>query len=182
MRRESSSVTLQPTALVNEAILRLGSWPSEHGFGQPSTDPSAKKLIWRTPEDFFAVASYVMRQVLVDAARRRNAVKRGGPGIGAAKNKSAPPPPRNTGFDPDRLVSPQVFARDQADEVLLLHEALEGLEVVDPNCARLVQLRFYLGLTVAEAAEALGISLAAADAEWQVGKAWLARWLRNRGS
>ncbi len=180
LRRESASVTLQPTALVHEALLRIGSWQAEAGSSQPGPVPAPKKLTWRTPEDFFAVASHVMRQVLVDAARRRNAKKRGGPGIKADRNASASAPSRNTGFDPDLLVSPPVFARDRAEDVLLLNEALESLELMDPNCARLVQLRFYLGLTVAEAAEALGITLAAADTDWQMGRAWLARRLRKR--
>jgi RNA polymerase sigma factor (TIGR02999 family) len=182
LRRESSSVTLQPTALVNEALLRIGSWSSGPGLGQPTSDSSTKKLTWSTPEDFFAVASHVMRRVLVDAARRRKAQKRAGPGINLNKSQLAPAPARNIGLNPDLMVSPPVFARDRADEVLLLNEALESLELMDPNCARLVQLRFYLGLTVAEAAEALGVSLTAADTDWQVGKAWLARWLRKRGS
>jgi len=180
LRRESVSVTLQPTALVNEALLRIGSWKTEPGTGPAALAPAPKKLTWRTPEDFFAVASHVMRQVLVDAARRRNAKKRGGPGINANRNTSASTPARNTRFDPDLMVSPPVFARERADEVLMLNEALESLELVDPNCARLVQLRFYLGLTVAEAAEALGITLAAADTDWQIGKAWLARRLRKQ--
>ena len=181
LRRESSSVTLQPTALVNEALLRIGGWSSGPGPGQPASNLSKKKLTWHTPEEFFAVASHVMRQVLVDAARRRNAKKRGGPGINPDKNKPAPLPARNIGLDPDLMASPPVFASDRADEVLLLNEALESLELMDPNCARLVQLRFYLGLTIAEAAEALGVSLSAADTDWQIGKAWLARWLRTRG-
>jgi DNA-directed RNA polymerase specialized sigma24 family protein len=94
---------------------------------------------------------------------------------------SRPVTARINSFDPDNLVSPASFARERSADVLLLHEALASLEVMDPRCARLVQLRFYLGLTVAESAEAMGITPSTADDDWQAGKAWLARWLRQRG-
>src|SRR5205823_9897227 len=110
---------------------------------------------------FFAAAAEAMRRILIDRARRKRAAKRGG-GL------------RREDLDPDRLAAPE------ADEDLLaLDEALRGLEAAEPAVAELVKLRYFGGLTVAQAAEALGVSPRTADAWWAYARAWLLAALRD---
>jgi RNA polymerase sigma factor (TIGR02999 family) len=141
-RREPDGNTLQPTALVHEAYLKL--------VDQTGVD-------WRGRTHFFAVAGQAMRRILVDHARRRHAAKRGG---------------RRTRLllDEDLVagVSPN-------DDILALDEALSKLAKLDAGQAQLVELRFFGGLSVAEAAEALGMSKRAAEREWTMVRAWLRR-------
>jgi RNA polymerase sigma factor (TIGR02999 family) len=143
MAKEAPDHTLQPTALVHEAYLRLTA-------GAPQAD-------WNGRGHFFAAAAEAMRRILVDEARRRTAAKRGG---AAARILT----------DPDALAAP-----GSDEQILAVHEALEQLAEVDPQAARLVQLRFFGGLSAAEAAAAMGISVRAAHDVWAYARAWLHR-------
>jgi RNA polymerase sigma factor (TIGR02999 family) len=143
LRREAEGHTLQATALVHEAWLRLD--------GQHDAR-------WESRTQFLAVAAQMMRRVLVDHARTRRALKRGGGEIqvtlGHADNEAAAP--------------------DEVD-VLALDDALARLAVMDPRKARLVELRYFAGLSIPEAAAALGISQATVGREWAVARLWLRR-------
>jgi RNA polymerase sigma factor (TIGR02999 family) len=145
MAREASGHTLQPTALVHEAWLRL-------------VGSSNGALRWDSRGHFFAVASEAMRRILVEAARRRASLKRGG------------------GKDRVELTDEVLQAEpNRSDSLLALDEALKKLEIVDPDSFRLVMLRNYGGLTVDEAAEAMGVSPRTAKRLWSFGRAWLQR-------
>lgn len=145
LRRERSGHTLSPTALVNEGYLRLAS----------QNGP------WRNREQFLAVASRMMRRVLVDYARARQANKRASPlRVELTADLAA-----------DRR-SPDV-------DLLGLDEALETLSRDDPRSARLVELRFFGGLTQDEAATVLSVSAATAARDWTFARAWLFRRLRD---
>jgi RNA polymerase sigma factor (TIGR02999 family) len=143
LRREGDGHTLQATALVHEAWLRLD--------GQHDAR-------WQSRTQFLAVAAQTMRRVLVDHARARRALKRGGGGtqvtLGEANHAAA------TAEDVD---------------VLALDDALAQLATMDPRKARLVELRYFAGLSMPEAAAALGISLATVGREWAVARMWLRR-------
>ncbi len=134
--------TLQPTALVNEAFLRMAG---DNGI----------KVADRA--HFFRLASKIMRQILVDHARRKNAVKRGGEGERITLDDSFPGPVNRSDVD-----------------LLALEEALERLATFSPDKARLVELRFFGGLSIEEAADALDISRTQASREWRTARAWLA--------
>jgi len=142
MRRERPGQTLQPTALVHEAYLRL---------------VRDRHVRWENRAHFCAIAANAMREILVERARRRRALRHGG-GY------------RRTTLD-DRLVASQARAID----VQALDEALERLAAVDPARARIVVLRFFGGLTVEEVAEVLGVSPATVKRGWTLAKAWLRR-------
>jgi RNA polymerase sigma factor (TIGR02999 family) len=147
MARENPGQTLQATALVHEAWLRLGA---DH---QPA---------WRDQTHFFAAAAQAMRRILIDRARRRKALRHG---AGAIK------------LDLDAMDA----ATDAADDQLLaLHEALDHLAAHDPGKAELVQLRFFAGLTLAQAAQVLGCSLPTAKRHWAYARAWLYREIKTR--
>jgi RNA polymerase sigma factor (TIGR02999 family) len=143
LRRERDGHTLQATALVHEAWLRLD--------GQHDAR-------WESRTQFLAVAAQMMRRVLVEHARRRRALKRGSGGtqvtLGEADHAVAVP--------------------DEVD-VLALDDALARLAIVDPRKARLVELRYFAGLSIPEAAAALGISQATVGREWAVARMWLRR-------
>jgi RNA polymerase sigma factor (TIGR02999 family) len=145
VRRSDAHATVNPTALVNEAWLKLSSAP-----------PSGALSRLR----FKRIAARAMRQVLVEAARRRSADKRGGGALAVA-------------FD-DGLHADAT----QADELLALDAALESLARMSPRQAAIVESRFFGGLEVQETAELLGISEATVLRDWRVAKAWLARELR----
>ena len=147
LRSERPNHTLQPTALVNEAYLKLA--------GQ-------RDAKWQNRAQFFAVASQAMRRVLVDYARTQKRAKRGGP-------------LQRVTLDDVCVVSPQI-----SDEVLAVNESLERLEQIDPRQARIVELRYFSGLSTEEAAEALGISARTVIREWNVAKAWLYGDLKER--
>lgn len=146
-RREKRGHTLQPTAVVHEAFLRL--------MGQQGVS-------WESRTQFLAIAAQMMRRVLTDHARRKGAVKRGG-------------------AEQIRVELDDEVGRLEARELDLvaLDEALGGLEALDPRQARVVELRFFAGLTLAETAEAVGISTATVKREWETAKAWLAREMRR---
>lgn len=141
LRNEQSHHTLQTTALVHEAYLRL---------------VGLDRMALKNRTHFFAMAARLMREILVDHARRKNALKRGTvtmPGLGelASGGESA-------------LV-----------DVLALDEALTDLASLDQRLSRVVELRFFAGLSIADTADALGISSATVERDWTVAKAWLLR-------
>ena len=145
LRRSPECPTLQPTALVNEAYLRLvGS--SIDGF--------------QSRRQFFAFASKVLREVLVDHVRARRTQKRGGPlALGQLEDAS------------DVAMTIQV----DAETVLSVHEAISKLERLHERQARIVELRFFGGLTLAESAEVLGLSEVTVRRDWGVARRWLHR-------
>ena len=146
LRNERPDHTLQPTALVHEAYLRL------LGDQRPS---------WADRGHFFRAAAQAMRRILIDHARKRGRIKRGGP--------RARLPASVLDF---------VAAQDPAD-FLALEEAVRRLEEQDPRMGRVVDLRFFAGLSVAETAQALSVSERTVKREWTVARAWLYRALKE---
>jgi RNA polymerase sigma factor (TIGR02999 family) len=142
LRRERHGHSLQPTALVHEAYLRL--------VGQRHVD-------WRDRAHFFAVSAQVMRRILVDHARRRQADKRGD----AFQRVDLNPDIAAPGHD--------------AISVLAVDRALQRLEGIDPDLAQIVELRAFGGLTIEEAAHVLQVSASTAKREWRTARAWLVR-------
>lgn len=145
MARESDGHTLQATALVHEAWLRLG------GDKQPE---------WKNRAHFFAAAAESMRRILIDSARRRRAERHGGGLQRVDVNDSALGIAGPVGAD---------------DEMLAVHEALDRLASHDARKAELVKLRYFAGLTLAQAAEVLGVALPTAKRDWAYARAWLFR-------
>lgn len=150
IRRELEPQTLQTTALVHEAYLKLVGVDAHS---------------WRDRAHFFGAAARAMRQILVERARARSALKRGG--------------------DAERVPLEQLeFAdlEDDPERFLALEEALTLLERVDERKSRVVMLRFFAGLSIAEAAEVLGLSPTTVKDEWSFARAWLFREIRARES
>src|SRR5215471_15564118 len=141
LAQETPGQTLQPTALVHEAYLRLVD--------------VAQALHWNSRGHFFAAAAEAMRRILIENARRKKADKRGG---------------RRARVSLDRVDAVTVAP---PDELLALDEALERLGRHDPVAGKLVKLRYYAGLSLEQAAEALGVSSATAYRHWTFGRAWL---------
>jgi len=139
---EPPGQTLQPTALVHEAYLRL--------VGEPSDSPE-----WNGRGHFFAAAAEAMRRILINRARDKGRLKRGG---GRKR------------VDLDRISDP---ATASDGDLLDLDDALDRLAAAHPHCAELVKLRFFAGLTLDEAAAALGLARRSADRQWAFAKAWL---------
>ena len=149
LRRERSGHTLQPTALVHEAFIRL---------------MNQKRIHWQNRAQFFGVAAQMMRRVLVDYARERQAAKR-------------PPPAERVALDDRRtavVMPPDV-------EVLMLDEALEQLARLSARQAQIVELRYFGGLSEEEVADALDLSRASVTREWQAARAWLYRRMTAAG-
>jgi RNA polymerase sigma factor (TIGR02999 family) len=146
LAQERANHTLQPTALVHEAYMKL--------VDQTRVD-------WQGKSHFFAVAAQAMRRILVDHARSRQREKRGG---GRARVM----------LDEAVALSPQ-----KDEDVLALDEALEKLAKVDPRQAKIVELRFFGGLSVEEVAEALHVSKRTVEGDWTFARAWLSRELRG---
>jgi RNA polymerase sigma factor (TIGR02999 family) len=147
LQRERAGHTLQATGLVHEAYLRL---------------VDQRRVEWKERAQFFAVAARIMRRILVDHARRRNAEKRGG---GAVKETL------------DDWLAPG--ATDGVD-VLALDEAMQRLEAIDSRQSRIVEMRFFAGLTVEEVADVLQVSPATVKNDWRVARAWLFGELQGR--
>jgi RNA polymerase sigma-70 factor, ECF subfamily len=147
MRRERADHTLQATALVNEAYLKL---------------IEQRAVNWQSRAHFFGVAAQLMRRILIDYARGHTREKRGGD----QKKVSL-----------DEVI---LFSDQQADELLAVDDSLNLLEKMDPRQARVVELRFFAGLSVEEAAEALGVSPKTVKRDWSVAKAWLYADLKER--
>ena len=143
MAAEAPGHTLQPTALVHEAYLRL-------------VGPAAESR-WDRRGHFFAAAAEAMRRILVESARQKGTLKRGGD-RGRADAELA-----------------DLAAAQRPAELLAVDEALAGLAAVDPQAAELVKLRYFAGLSVDEAARALDISPRSADRLWAYARAWLQR-------
>jgi RNA polymerase sigma factor (TIGR02999 family) len=149
---EKSGQTLQATALVHEAYVRLV------GDG-PSSD-------WDGRGHFFAAAAEAMRRILIERARHKATLKCGG-----GRERQA--------LEPDEV---PVTSPDDPLEVLAIHEALDLLAVESPRKAEVVKLRYFLGCTMAETAEILGVAVKTAEEDWTYARAWLRRrWLRERG-
>jgi RNA polymerase sigma factor (TIGR02999 family) len=148
MRRERPGQTLQATALVHDAYIRL---------------MQDSKLSWQNRSHFFGIAARSMRQILVERARARRAVKRGGNRIRVT------------------LDAGLLAAGAPAIDLEAIDEALTRLEALDPELARVVEVRFFGGLSIEEAAEALDVSPATVKRRWTVAKAWLARELAVKG-
>jgi RNA polymerase sigma factor (TIGR02999 family) len=140
LRRERQNHTLQPTALVNEAFLKL---------------VEQRNVRWQNRAHFFGVAAQAMRRILIDHARTHGRVKRGG---------AAP----QVTLDEAMLV-----AESRSIDLLALNQALERLTALDERQARVVELKFFGGLSVEETAEVLNISPATVKREWSMAKAWL---------
>ena len=140
MRRERVDHTLQPTALVHEAFIKLVQHHS---------------IDWQSRAHFFGIAAQVMRRILVDHARGHLRQKRGG--------LQRPLPMDET----------LVFAPEQSEELLQLDEALQRLAELDPRQGKIVELRFFGGLTVEQTADLLGISPKTVKRDWSMAKAWL---------
>ena len=140
MHRERAGHTLQTSALVNEAFLRL---------------VDQKNVRWQDRAHFFGIAARLMRQVLVDYARRRGYAKRGGD-------------VRRVPLDEAVVVS-----EERAAEVVALDDALKSLAEIDPRKSQVVELRFFGGLSIEETAEVLGVSEGTVRRDWALAKAWL---------
>ena len=142
LRHERANHTLQPTALVNEAYLRL---VDQHS------------VLWQNRAQFFGLAAKLMRNILVDHARSREAAKRGGQHYSVSVSEL------------DRV------SKSSEVDLVVLHEALERLAAYDNQKSRIVELRFFGGLTIEETAEVLDISHATVERDWKMARAWLRR-------
>ncbi len=146
MRHEAAGHTLQPTALVHEAYVRL--------FG--GTAPN-----FENRAHFFASAAEAMRRILVERARRQKQLKRGG---GRARDCLS-----------DDIADPRQSANEPSLDVLAVHEALDELEQFDKRMADIVKLRCFVGMSIAEVAESLELSSRTVNREWLLASAWLAK-------
>src|SRR5438876_4227069 len=148
LRRERPGHTLQPTALVNEAYLKL---------------VDQKNTRWQNRAQFYGIAAQLMRRILVDHARHHQADKRGGSDQQRLSITSA-----------GQLGAKQM-ASEPAIDLLALHEALNELAVIDPQQGRIVELKFFGGLSIEETAEVMGIGHATVERDWKMARAWLRR-------
>jgi RNA polymerase sigma factor (TIGR02999 family) len=142
MSRERAGHTLQTTAILNEAYLRLVD----------NTKP-----LWQNRTHFVAAAAQLMRRIMVDHARERHSLKRGGGALKVTLDEAA------------------LVTKTRSEELLALDEALERLAVQDPRKSQIVELRYFGGLTVEETAEFLKLSQRTVEREWNMAKAWLYR-------
>jgi RNA polymerase sigma-70 factor, ECF subfamily len=140
MRRERPDHTLQPTALLNDAYLRL--------IGQ-------RDVNWQGRSHFYGLAAHIMRRILIDHARAHLRQKRGGGAIRVQLDEAL------------------VFAPERSSELVKLDEALLRLAELDPRQSRIVELRYFAGLSVEQTAEILGTSARTVKREWSMAKAWL---------
>ena len=147
---EKPGLTLQATALVNEAYVRLVD--------------TNKTQQWNSRGHFFAAAAEAMRRILIDQARQKKTLRRGG------------------GHKRLDLENVHIAAPEPLLDVLAVNEALERFEQIDPLKARLVKLRYFAGLTIPQAAEALGVSSTTADRYWSYARAWLHAELKKDAS
>jgi RNA polymerase sigma-70 factor (ECF subfamily) len=145
LRRERVEHTLQPTALVNEAYLKL-------------VDQRDAK--WQNRAHFFGISAQLMRRILVDHARQHQALKRGG-----------------SGQQRISITSAEKVAKQSEVDLLALNEALDELGKMDAQQSRIVELKFFGGLSIEEIAEVLGIGHATVERDWKLARAWLRRQL-----
>ena len=141
LRRERSDHTLQPTALVHEAYMKL---------------VDQKRVRWQNRAHFFGIAAQVMRRILMDHARKHQADKRGG------EAEKLP-------IEEEILV----VSHDRSAELVALDDALHTLAAMDPQKARIVELRYFGGLSIEETAEVMGVSVPTINRQWRMAKAWL---------
>jgi RNA polymerase sigma-70 factor, ECF subfamily len=146
MRREDPGHTLQTTAVVNEAYLKL---------------IDQRSVRWQNRAHFFGVAARIMRRILINYARDRQRDKRGGKAVQVSLSEVA------------------VVCAEKSAELIALDEALQKLAEVDERKCRVVELRYFGGLSVEETAEVLGISTATVNRDWDMAKAWLAKKIRD---
>src|SRR5215813_4392229 len=146
LSREAAGHSLQPTALVHEAYLRL---------------IDQTKVEWQNRAHFFGVAAQMMRRILIDHAKAKHRVKRGGTAVKVMLDESVN------------------FTHERASELLALDDALQSLARMDERKSRIVELRYFGGLTVEETAQVLGISDKTVMRDWNLAKAWLYRELTN---
>ncbi len=149
MQKERFNNTLQATALVNEAYMRLVSW---------------KNVTWKNRAHFFSVASQLMRNILVENARSQLSSKRGG------RQKLSLEEVKD------------VVGSNQEIDLVALDDALKALEIMDPQQSKIIELRYFGGLTIEETAEVMSISPATIKREWTTAKAWLLRELSKISS
>src|SRR5215831_14830993 len=142
MAQEAPGQTLQATALVHEAWLKLAG---------------SERQQWRGRAHFFGAAAEAMRRILIDKARRKSSLKRGG-------DRS-----------PGELHESRIELRAPPDEILAVHDALDALAAEDPIAAEVVKLRYFVGMTIVEIADALDMSARTADRHWAFARAWLKR-------
>ena len=147
MSGEAAGHTLQPTALVHEAWLRLGADNQQN---------------WQNRAHFFSAAAEAMRRILVEHARRKQSLKRGG------------------GVEHEELHESVLVLAAPPDELLAVHEALDKLEREDPTAAQLVKLRYFVGMTMEEAASTLGMALRTTEQLWTYARVWLRREIRGK--
>lgn len=153
LRAEADGHTLSTTAVVHEAYLRIADQPDAQ---------------WVDRAQFFAVAARTMRRILIDYARKHKAARRGGP--------------QRARVDLDALEladSPSIAIVERADSLLALDEAVDRLREVDERLARVVECRFFAGLSEAETAEALAVSQRTVARDWMMARAWLFQYLRD---
>ncbi len=148
MARQPTDHTLQTTALIHEAYMKLAAQPGRH---------------WENRAHFFAVAAQAMRQILVDYARARRRAKRGSGASAISLEEAAP------------------VSAERGGEIVALDDALTALAALDPRKSRLVELRFFGGLTEEETAEVLQVSVATVRRDWRAAKLWLAREVGAKG-
>ena len=141
LRKERSNHTLQPTALVHEAYMKL---------------IDQNRVKWQNRAHFFGIAAQVMRRILMDHARKHQADKRGG------EFEKLP-------IEEEILI----VSQDKSAELIALDEALEELAKIDPDKARIVELRYFGGLSIEETAEVMGVSIPTVNRHWKMAKAWL---------
>jgi RNA polymerase sigma factor (TIGR02999 family) len=147
LRRERSDHTLQPTALVHEAYMKL---------------VDQKQVKWQNRAHFFGIAAQVMRRILMDHARKHKAEKRGG--------------------DADKLPLEEeilLISHDSSNQLIALDDALKTLAEIDPQKAKIVELRYFGGLSIEETAEVTGVSVPTINRQWRMAKAWLFGQLSN---
>ncbi len=142
MSRERAGHTLQTTALINEAYLRLAD---------------NSRPVWQNRSHFVAAAAQLMRRIMVDHARERLSLKRGGGAVRVTLDETA------------------LVTQTRSEELLALDEALESLATQDPRKSQIVELRYFGGLTAEETADFLKLSLRTVEREWNMAKAWLYR-------
>jgi RNA polymerase sigma factor (TIGR02999 family) len=152
MKHEQAGNSLQTTALINEAYLRL---------------VNVGEVDWKDRAHFFAVSAQVMRRILVDAARARSAAKRGGEARKVAHSSAV-------NFDEIADASPR-----RAKEVIAVDDALAALAQLDARKAKVIEMRFFGGLSVEETAEVLGVSPQTVMRDWKLARAWLMRELNK---
>jgi RNA polymerase sigma factor (TIGR02999 family) len=149
LRQDRAGHTLQATALVNEAYMRLADW---------------QNVDWHNRAHFIGVAAQIMRNILVDYARKHGAEKRGGDRYKIS------------------LTAVANLTQERELDLVALDNALQSLAAIDPVQSRVIELRYFGGLSIEETAEVLGVSAATVSREWKIAKMWLKKELDNTGS